>query len=86
MWNNKISSFKTLKAFSQSIIGDLEVVNKGLWHIMTIYGSNDSIKRRELWRILDLYSSKDLPTLIGGDFNCLLNKEDKRGGRRFRFS
>ncbi|XP_020676309.1 uncharacterized protein LOC110095208 [Dendrobium catenatum] len=26
------------------------------------------------------------PAIIGGDFNCILNKEEKRGGKRFMFS
>ncbi|XP_020696281.1 uncharacterized protein LOC110109522 [Dendrobium catenatum] len=86
LWNSKVSSFNVLESFSQGIIGDLDVFNKGVWRISNVYGSNDIVKRRELWRKVEQLSSKDLPSVAGGDFNCLLDSGDKRGGREFSFS
>ncbi|KAI0522378.1 hypothetical protein KFK09_004757 [Dendrobium nobile] len=36
--------------------------------------------------MLEKYSTVDVPMVVGGDFNCLISREDKRGGKRFSFS
>ncbi|KAL0925470.1 hypothetical protein M5K25_003802 [Dendrobium thyrsiflorum] len=86
LWKSKFSNFKALESSSQFVIGDLEVANKGCWRIATIYGSKEVLSRRLIWSSLEKFSSKEIPMIIGGDFNCLLSKEDKRGGKTFTFS
>ncbi|PKU66269.1 integrator complex subunit 11 [Dendrobium catenatum] len=54
--------------------------------IATVYGKKDVMKRRELWSNLDEVSNRKLPFIVGGDFNCILSQDDKRGGRKFAFS
>ncbi|XP_028551766.1 uncharacterized protein LOC114579910 [Dendrobium catenatum] len=68
------------------IIKEVEEIQMGVWRILTVYGSKEVLGRRELCRDIELYSSKDTPSIMGGDFNCLLAKEDKKGGKRFLFS
>ncbi|KAI0529247.1 hypothetical protein KFK09_001794 [Dendrobium nobile] len=85
LWKSNITGFQLLKASSHLIIGDLEVQNKGKWRIATIYGNKNVYRRRSLWESLGNYSSKEFNMVIGGDFNYILSKEDKRGGKRFKF-
>ncbi|KAL0923910.1 hypothetical protein M5K25_004697 [Dendrobium thyrsiflorum] len=86
LWRNDIAIFNVLEASQQVIIGDLNVLNKGTWRIATIYGSKDVYRRRNLWEKLEFFSLKDVPMVIGGHFNYLLDKDDKRGGKKFMFS
>ncbi|XP_020703147.1 uncharacterized protein LOC110114567 [Dendrobium catenatum] len=86
LWKSLYSSFKILETNQQFIIGDLEVFNKCIWRIGFVYANKDVYKRRSLWERLQIYSCNDIPMVIGGDFNCLLNKEDKKGGKRFFYA
>ncbi|XP_020697250.1 uncharacterized protein LOC110110211 [Dendrobium catenatum] len=86
LWRSSLANFSMIESSSQFTIGDLDILNKGKWSIATIYGSKDVYNRRFLWDGLELPITNDLPMVIGGDFNCLLSKEDKKGGRIFSFS
>ncbi|XP_028550013.1 uncharacterized protein LOC114579474 [Dendrobium catenatum] len=86
LWKVNVASFQILESSSQLIVGDLEVHNKGTMRIASIYGSNDVYRRRWLWERLEFFADKELPIVIGGDFNCILSSDDKRGGKRFQLS
>ncbi|XP_028549984.1 uncharacterized protein LOC110097240 [Dendrobium catenatum] len=86
MWKSRMASFKVIDSSSQFIIGDLDIPLIGKWRIATSYGSKEVHKRRDLWIGLYHHISIDFPLIIGGDFNCLLAKEEKKGGRRFIMS
>ncbi|XP_020694688.1 uncharacterized protein LOC110108401 [Dendrobium catenatum] len=58
----------------------------GRWRVATVYGGKEAVHRRLLWEKLDEFGSNSHPLVVGGDFNCIFAKEDKRGGRPFRFS
>ncbi|XP_021751627.1 uncharacterized protein LOC110717281 [Chenopodium quinoa] len=52
---------------------------KSFWVTM-VYGLNDASEREKLWeQIFDLATSISEPWLIAGDFNNILNLEDKLG-------
>ncbi|KAL0915985.1 hypothetical protein M5K25_013459 [Dendrobium thyrsiflorum] len=65
-----------LESSSQFVIGDLDVFKNGKWRIAF---------KNTLGQIGMLFFQRS--TNGGwGDFNCLLSKEDKKGGKRFSFS
>ncbi|XP_020684665.1 uncharacterized protein LOC110101207 [Dendrobium catenatum] len=86
LWNTRFAFFNALFSSCQCVIGDLKIHNKELWKISTVYANKDSYKRRDLWNQLEKYMLLDSPSVVGGDFNCLLSKGDKKGGRGFEFS
>ncbi|KAH0712012.1 hypothetical protein KY289_007971 [Solanum tuberosum] len=52
--------------------------------ITTVYARCDSLERLELWEELELVAEDNtLSWLVGGDFNVILNDEEKRGGLDF---
>ncbi|KAI0519500.1 hypothetical protein KFK09_006949 [Dendrobium nobile] len=67
---------------SQVIVGDLSIPRMGIWWIATVYGNRCCKERETLWSLLDKCMVSSNPSIIGGDFNCVLNKEEKRGGKR----
>ncbi|XP_020682349.1 uncharacterized protein LOC110099507 [Dendrobium catenatum] len=86
LWNIKLVSFEVCEASSQLIIGNLSIPFLGMWKIATVYGSRCNKERGDLWSQLERRMENSSPSIIGGDFNCILNKEEKRGGKRFLFS
>ncbi|KAI0524605.1 hypothetical protein KFK09_003982 [Dendrobium nobile] len=68
------------------VFGALTTPNKGIWHVAMVYGHKDFQFRRDLWNCLDKVMITDVPTIMGGDINCLLSAEDKRGGKRFKLT
>ncbi|XP_020702544.1 uncharacterized protein LOC110114119 [Dendrobium catenatum] len=71
---------------SQVIVGDLTTPSWGDWKVATIYGSNYYIERKSLWRLLESSLVGTGPSLVGGDFNCILSRDEKKGGKRFLLS
>ncbi|XP_020681302.2 uncharacterized protein LOC110098732 [Dendrobium catenatum] len=84
LWKSDLASFSVLKTSDQCVIGDLNVFNKGVWMVSTVYASKETVKRRHLWEVVQESSNRDIPSIVGGDFNCILSQEDKKGGRRFK--
>ncbi|XP_020699439.1 uncharacterized protein LOC110111775 [Dendrobium catenatum] len=86
MWDSNLASFTVIEHTSQVVFGALTTPNKGLRHVAMVYGHKDFQVRRDLWNCLDKVMMIDVPTIVGGDFNCLLTTEDKRGGKRFKMT
>ncbi|XP_020680604.1 uncharacterized protein LOC110098201 [Dendrobium catenatum] len=86
LWKYKLASFTCLSSSNQVIIGDLEIMEKGRWRVATVYRGKDTIHRRLIWEKLKEFRSNNIPLLLRGDFNCVLAKEEKKGGRPFQFS
>ncbi|KAI0497271.1 hypothetical protein KFK09_020494 [Dendrobium nobile] len=86
LWNIKVVSFEVCESSSQLIIGNLSIPCLGTWKIATVYGSRCNKERGDLWSQLERSMEISSPSIIGGDFNYILNKEEKRGGKRFLFS
>ncbi|KAI0529240.1 hypothetical protein KFK09_001787 [Dendrobium nobile] len=86
LWKKDFASFEMVDHSAQVIIGKLITNALGKWSIATVYGGKDAQTRRFLWRTLENSLSEDDPCIIGGDFNCILSKEDKRGGKQFCLS
>ncbi|KAI0524659.1 hypothetical protein KFK09_004037 [Dendrobium nobile] len=86
LWRKDLAVFSVLETSSQLVVGKLEVIGKGSWIIASVYGSTDAQERKLLWENLEKHCSVDLPLVVGGDFNCILSQEEKRGGRKFSMS
>ncbi|KAI0493888.1 hypothetical protein KFK09_024014 [Dendrobium nobile] len=86
LWNKNMVSFDVVEASSQAIVGSLLVPSLGIWKIATVYGSRCCKERGTLWNQLQDCMEDAIPSIIGGDYNCIINKEGKRGGKRFLFS
>ncbi|XP_020688384.2 uncharacterized protein LOC110103861 [Dendrobium catenatum] len=86
LWNRNLVSFDIMEASSQAIVGSLSVPSLGTWKVSTVYGSRCCKERGSLWNQLQDCMEDSIPSIIGGDFNCIINKEEMRGGKRFLFS
>ncbi|KAI0488531.1 hypothetical protein KFK09_028366 [Dendrobium nobile] len=86
LWNTKIGNFVITDTSSQVIVGDLSIPRMGSWRIATLYGSRCCKERETLWSLLEKCMVSSNPSIIGGDFNCVLNRDEKRGGKRFLFT
>ncbi|XP_020690724.2 uncharacterized protein LOC110105527 [Dendrobium catenatum] len=83
LWNMKIGNFVVKDTSSQMIVGDLSIPRLGIWRIATVYGSRCCKERESLWSLLGNCMVSSNPSIVGGDFNCVLSKEEKGGGKRF---
>ncbi|KAI0524679.1 hypothetical protein KFK09_004061 [Dendrobium nobile] len=86
LWKRSLASFETVEVSTQVVMGNLNINTVGSWKVATVYGGKDVQTRRNLWHSLKSYMQGNSPALIVGNFNCLLSKEDKKGGKRFHFS
>ncbi|XP_020674674.1 uncharacterized protein LOC110093946 [Dendrobium catenatum] len=86
LWRSSLASFTLLEALAQCVVGELKIFNKRLWVVSTVYSSRDLYGRRRLWDYLEQHSRSEIPYVVGGDFNCILSQDDKKGGKKFSFS
>ncbi|KAI0497209.1 hypothetical protein KFK09_020431 [Dendrobium nobile] len=86
LWDTNVAVFNMIDSSNQCIIGDLLINNNKKWRVAAVYSNKECSKRRELWDKLVIHSSVEDPMVIAGDFNCLTSREDKKGGRRFKFT
>ncbi|WOK94327.1 hypothetical protein Cni_G03029 [Canna indica] len=54
--------------------------------ISTIYANTNPTLRYTLWQSLSNINLNAYPWLLLGDFNCILNQDDKKGGLPFRLT
>ncbi|KAI0515993.1 hypothetical protein KFK09_008664 [Dendrobium nobile] len=86
LWNRNNVSFEVMDHSSQAVIGVLKSPLFGSWMVGTVYANKDYWIRRSLWEMLEKAARGDISSIFGGDFNCLLSRDDKKGGKRFLFS
>ncbi|KAL6570156.1 hypothetical protein OROMI_014670 [Orobanche minor] len=51
-----------------------------VYYLTVVYGRNTKIQRRDLWDDLLSVSQNQVPWMVGGDFNIILQPEEKKGG------
>ncbi|XP_028554743.1 uncharacterized protein LOC114580663 [Dendrobium catenatum] len=86
LWRKDLAMFSVIEESPQFIIGTLNVFNKNNWLVAAVYGSTNAIERKIIWESLEKHCSNEMPMVVGGDFNCVLSQEDKRGGKKFILS
>lgn len=57
--------------------------DKVFFYISSIYTRCSTVERLDLWEELKSINIQNLPRTIGGNFNVILNKEEKLGGLEF---
>ncbi|KAL0921354.1 hypothetical protein M5K25_008418 [Dendrobium thyrsiflorum] len=83
-WKTSKVTFKVLEEIDQCILGSLEDDSGNCFLIATVYANTNYVERRALWHFLNQHCSNlDSPLIVGGDFNCVLNQFDKKGGKPF---
>lgn len=53
------------------------------WLLLGVYASTDYREQHVLWSEILSFLGEGLPTIVAGDFNCIVGTSEKRGGRRF---
>ncbi|PKU77443.1 hypothetical protein MA16_Dca025996 [Dendrobium catenatum] len=56
------------------------------WEIAIVYADKDRYCRKHVWEDISRYHNMESPLLVGGDFNCIMSHEEKKGGKTFHFS
>ncbi|KAK8715397.1 hypothetical protein V6N13_042731 [Hibiscus sabdariffa] len=81
LWSDAINV--SFLSFSKSHI-DIETQDANSHFLFTgMYGTSDHSRKHEDWALLDnLHSQSNLPWLLGGDLNVILNHDEKDGSRR----
>ncbi|KAL6536656.1 hypothetical protein OROMI_026237 [Orobanche minor] len=51
-----------------------------MFFLTVVYGRHTKIQRRDLWDDLLSVSQNQVPWMVGGDFNIILQPEEKKGG------
>ncbi|XP_026443730.1 uncharacterized protein LOC113343831 [Papaver somniferum] len=74
LWSRDIPESVVLNTSRQAITIGVDGVM-----ISLVHASSVQITRRELWRQLNL-GDQQVPWLVIGDFNCVLQNEEKKGG------
>ncbi|KAL0910884.1 hypothetical protein M5K25_018981 [Dendrobium thyrsiflorum] len=84
-WRYDLVTFSVVQASSQVVVGELDCGVDGVWLIATVYGDTDCYNKEKLWKCLEDPSFSKLPFIVGGDFNCILSQDEKKGGKKFAF-
>ncbi|XP_026417160.1 uncharacterized protein LOC113312638 [Papaver somniferum] len=80
-WNSREMSVKLIHFASQAIFLEVTTCRNLKFAITFIYGDNDSVRRVVLWKeLLAFAGSYHLPWALLGDFNEILNSNERVGG------
>ncbi|XP_020698746.1 uncharacterized protein LOC110111291 [Dendrobium catenatum] len=86
LWKHRIASFMVIVTSKQCIIGELITPKGKIVKVCIVYGNKNLYERRKLWEMIEDHFNCEVPCLVGGDFNCLVNNSEKIGGKSFVFS
>ncbi|PKA52443.1 hypothetical protein AXF42_Ash020404 [Apostasia shenzhenica] len=83
-WDDNKVNIHILLEHRQVLLVEASAVNGGTCITGGVYASNDEYQRKDLWETLKPLLHQDMPVVLGGDFNCIVGQEEKKGGRPFR--
>ncbi|KAI0522496.1 hypothetical protein KFK09_004875 [Dendrobium nobile] len=86
LWKNSLISFQVLFKAKQYIMGSLKIAEDMYWEIAVVYADKDRYTRMAVWEDISKHHTRDVPLVVGGDFNCIMAKEEKKGGKAFHFN
>ncbi|KAK6163523.1 hypothetical protein DH2020_000387 [Rehmannia glutinosa] len=73
-------------SYSEGHIDSQIQEENAIWRFTGFYGNPEASKRRDSWQLLrrlaTIPESKELPSLVRGDFNEICHHNDKCGGKR----
>lgn len=79
MWKQEIN-LQVLNSTANCIDTCIDFEGK-IFYASFVYGDTDRLKRRALWdHLLELNTTRESPWFLIGDFNDLINNEEKDGG------
>ncbi|WOK97008.1 hypothetical protein Cni_G05716 [Canna indica] len=83
LWRKITISGKVIFKDCQSINYLFEIDSNRTFLLSCLYASNNIKERKALWELLGELDINGISWLIVGDMNCILMREEKRGGRPF---
>ncbi|PKA46012.1 hypothetical protein AXF42_Ash021560 [Apostasia shenzhenica] len=86
LWLSQFISTTVLIVQKQFLVANISLSNKENWVFAAVYAHKDYLVRRQIWDGISTLLHDDTPTIIAGDFNCILSQADKRGGKSFKDS
>lgn len=85
LWRRDISQFVPIHVKDQVMVVNLVLPSRQMWTVVIVYAGKNYHSRRNLWETLGSCIDADLLVIVGGDFNCCLDQNEKKGGCRFGF-
>ncbi|XP_038983681.1 uncharacterized protein LOC120111194 [Phoenix dactylifera] len=83
LWKRGVATIDVFHNCSQQVIMTISEPNAAPWVLCGVYASTNHRTRRVLWDELTHLLALGLPAVMVGDFNCILEESEKRGGRAF---
>ena len=83
LWQNPSIRIKASHRCHQQVALVVKEGTAPPWLLLGVYASTDYRERRILWSEILSFLSEGLPTIVVGDFNCIVGASEKRGGRCF---
>ncbi|XP_008779502.2 uncharacterized protein LOC103699235 [Phoenix dactylifera] len=83
LWRRGVATFDVFHNCSQQVVMVVSAPDAPPWVLCGVYASTNYRVRRFLWQEIASLTAQGVPTVVVGDFNCILSSGDKRGGVAF---
>ncbi|XP_038979986.1 uncharacterized protein LOC120110122 [Phoenix dactylifera] len=83
LWRRGVATFDVFHNCSQQVVMVVSAPDAPPWVLCGVYASTNHRVRRVLWQEIASLTAQGVPTVVVGDFNCILSSGDKRGGAAF---
>ncbi|XP_038973680.1 uncharacterized protein LOC120105382 [Phoenix dactylifera] len=84
-WAQGCCQLDIFNVCNQEVIMVISEGNRNPWVLAAVYASTDYRVRRVLWEEATQLISQGHPMLLAGDFNCIVDPQEKMGGKPFSF-
>lgn len=85
-WIPSFFEVHILASSAQCVLTSIFAKNSPIFQVGFVYGNKNEYVRRDLWSEISASFDSSIPTIIGGDFNCITSHLDKKGGKEFTSS